>query len=156
LALLGLLSGAIYTWCPTQENRQRINVPPRPLRSVAALLAKYRSLPEFARRLELGISLRRCLSTGAALLVVGSLYGSYVYAYRLGQRNTRNMETKHDTVPILHDTDSKLQSQLGADSAVPRYGGERETLPLRSNLSAEVQRERDLYIRGLHCLNDND
>src|SRR5215475_2604047 len=107
LSLLGLLSGAIYTWCPTQENRQRISVPPRLLRSVAALLAKYRKLPKFARRLELGISLRRCLSTGAALLVVGSLYGSFEYAYRLGQRNTRNRETKHNIVPIPHETDLK-------------------------------------------------
>jgi hypothetical protein len=156
LALLGLLAGAIYTWCPTQENGQRVSVQQRLLRSVAALLAKYRSLPKFARRLELGISLRRCLSTGAALLVVGSLYGSYEYAYRLAQRNTRNMETEHDTGPIPHDTDLKLQSQLGADSGMPRHGPESETLPLRSHLSAEVQRERDLYIRGLHCLNDND
>ena len=156
LALFGLLSGALYTWCPTQESRQRNNVPPRLLRSVAALLAKYQSLPKFARRPELGISLRRCLSTGAALLVVVSLYWSYEYAYRLGQRNSRNMETKHDTVPILQDTDLTVVSQLGGDRTVPRDGGERERLPLRSHLSTEVQRERDLYIRGLHCLNDND
>src|SRR5215831_10724748 len=66
------------------------------------------------------------------------------------------METKHDTVPILQDTDLTVVRQLGGDRTVPRDGGERETLPLRSHLSTEIQRERDLYIRGLHCLNDND
>src|SRR5262249_57357405 len=73
LAFLGLLSGAIYTWCPAQENKQRIGDPPTLLPRVAALLAKYRSLPQFARRLELGISLQRCSPAGPALLVVGSL-----------------------------------------------------------------------------------
>src|SRR5215813_13406376 len=53
LAFLGLLSGAIYTWCPTQESRQRIGLPPGLLSSVTALLAKYRSFPQSAHRLKL-------------------------------------------------------------------------------------------------------
>jgi len=156
LAFLGLLSGGIYTWCPTQENRQRTSVPFGLLPSVATWLAKNRSLLQFAHRLELGISFHKCLSIGAALLVVGSLYGSYKYTYRLGQRNSRNLETKHDTVPTPQDTDLTVVSQRGGNQGIPRDGGERETIPLRGHLSAELQRERDLYIRGLHCLNDND
>src|SRR5262249_20199438 len=115
LAFLGLLSGAIYTWCPAQESRQRFGLPPGLLSCVTALLAKYRSFPQSAHRLKLGISLQKCLSVGAGLILVGSLYGSYEYAYHLGQRNARKIETKHDIVSIPEKTDLTVVSQRGAD-----------------------------------------
>src|SRR5215475_3140139 len=68
LAFLGLLSGAIYTWCPSHETTQGIGLPRGLLSSFAALLARYRSLRQTADRLTLEISLQRCLSVCAVLL----------------------------------------------------------------------------------------
>ena len=156
LAFLGLLSGAIYTWCPAQENRQRIGLAIGSSFSVTALLAKCRSFPQSVHRLKLRISLQKSLSVGAALLLVGSLYGSYDYIYRLGQRNSRKIETKHDTVSTSDNTDLTVVSQRGNDQIAARREWERETLSLGNQLTDDVQRARDVYIRGLQCLNDND
>jgi hypothetical protein len=106
------------------------------------------------RGLKLGISLRKRLSAGAALLLVGSLCGSYEYIYGIGQRNSRKIETKHDTVSTPDNTDLTVVSQRGGDQIAAR--GDRKTLPLGNQLTDDVQRARDVYIRGLQCLNDND
>jgi hypothetical protein len=66
------------------------------------------------------------------------------------------METMRDTVPVPLDKDLTVLSPPEDNQGIPRDGFDRESLPLRSEFSAEVQRERDLYIRGIHCLNDND
>jgi hypothetical protein len=153
LAFLGLLSGAIYTCCPSQENRQKIGLANGLLSSVAAPLMTY-GIPQSAHCLKSGISLQRCLSVGAALLLVGGFYGSYEYNYHLGHRNSRKIETKHDSVSTPDKSDVTVVSQQGGDQIAAR--GERETLPLGNQLTEDVQRARDVYIRGLECLNDND
>ena len=154
LAFLGLLSGAIYTWCPSQENRRGIALQRGLLSSFAALLARCRSLRQTAHRLKLEISLQGWLSACATILLVGSLYGSYEYTDRLGQRYSGNIETKHDAVSTRQKPDVTVVSQRRDDQIAAK--SERETLPLDSQLTADLHRARYLYIRGLQCLNDND
>ena len=160
LAFLSLLSGAIYEWCPTRENRQKIGVPPGFLTSVAALLSQLRTLSHSARRLGLVVSWQRCLAAGVALLVVGScFYGGY----RLGQRNSRQIEivAKHESVStqqknIGHHQRRAEKTRIANERMLREPETEAPIGEVSVADSGEVQQARDLYIRGQKCLNDDD
>jgi hypothetical protein len=97
------------------------------------------------------------LAAGVALLVVGS-YGGY----RLGQWNSREIEivAKYESASTQQKKVVHHQKRAG-EKRIANERMQREEAPIGEVSVAnsgveEVQQARDLYIRGLKCLNDDD
>jgi hypothetical protein len=156
LAFLGLLCGAIYGWCPLHTNKSKIGVASGFIIFLGAILR--RSLPPSSRRK--GVALAWQSSMGIlALVVVGSVYEGYDYANRLGQPNADKIENEanRDAVSVLLKTDlTAIRQQARVEDITADVAGNEESVPPSGEPMWELHRAREMYIRGLGCLNDDD
>jgi hypothetical protein len=101
------------------------------------------------------------LAAGVALLAVGCLY----WGYHLGQLTSRKIEIVAKRESALTQQEEAVRQRGSAGEkrvANERTQRKANTTPPNADVSAtnsgvdEVQQARDLYIRGLKCLNDDD